>query len=54
MWEFEQQAEGKKEEERSSREQKTQEDHVSPSTAFQVILVTIATILLVMKRIDPY
>ena len=34
LWEFEQQAEGKKEEERSSREQKTQEDHVSPSTAF--------------------
>ena len=29
LWEFDQKAEGKKEEEKSSREQKTQEGHVS-------------------------
>ena len=59
LWEFEEQAEGKKEEERSSREQKTQEGHVSPSDAFLGNFGdncdnTTSDDWLKMKRIDLY
>ena len=59
LWEFDQQAEGKKEEERSTGEQKTQEGHVSPSSAFLGNFGdncdnTTSDEWLKMKRIDPY
>ena len=59
LWEFDQQAEGKKEEERSTGEQKTQEGHGSPSSAFlgnfgDNFDNTTSDEWLKMKRIDPY